>query len=128
MLLVLRKIERPYSPVMELCPGPYETLITTELAALIAALPDELVERRALSMAETADHIGLHLNGEINRALADVPDDDRVGISVRVAQRLFDDLSHLARVDTASRITATGQVFRAVLQHELARQGSLAAN
>lgn len=109
------KIERPYSPVMELGPGLYETLITTELAALIAALPDELVERRALSMAEAADRIGLYLNAEINRALADVPEDDRVAVSVRVAQHLFDDLGQLARVDAASRITDTGQVLRAVL-------------
>src|SRR4051794_1742948 len=100
---------------MELRPGLYETLITNDLAASIAGLPDELVDRRSLTMAEAADRIALYLGEEVNRALAGVPDDERVGVSLALAQRLFDELAQLAPADPASRITQPGEVLHAVL-------------
>ena len=100
---------------MELRPGLYEALVTNEITAALEAVPDELAERRALAAAEAADRISLYLSGEIKRALTDVPDDDRVAVSLRVAERLFDELGLLAPIEPAARITETGQILRAVL-------------
>jgi superfamily II DNA or RNA helicase/HKD family nuclease len=99
---------------VELRPGLYEALVTNELASLLGAIPDELAEQRQLASAEAADRIALYLSREIKRALAGVGDDDRVAVSLRVAQRLFDELGLIASVDPAARLTDTGNVLRAV--------------
>lgn len=100
---------------MDLRPGLYEALVTNEITTALEAIPGELTERRALAAAEAADRISIYLSAEVKRALTDVPDDDRVAVSLRVAQRLFDELGLLAPVEPAARITETGQVLRAVL-------------
>lgn len=110
-----RKIATQYSSAMELLPGLYESLVTDELAARVAALSDDLVEQRSLAPGEAADRIALYLSREITRALADVADDDRVAVSLQIAQRLFDELAGLTQVDAASRVTDTGWVLRSVL-------------
>lgn len=103
-----------YGPAMELRPGLYEALVTDALATALDAVPEDLVERRTLATAEAADRIALHLSTQVRRALIDVPDDDRVAVSLRVAQRLFDELAVLTGADPATRVTDSGQVLRSL--------------
>lgn len=71
--------------------GLYETLITEALAAELAALPSSLTPERAdLHRAEAADRIALHLSRVVERALAALPDKDRVRIGTALARDVID--------------------------------------
>ncbi len=75
--------------------GLYETLITEALAAELAALPSSLhPERTELHRAEAADRIALHLARVVERALASLPDPDRVRIGTALARDVVDLVVH----------------------------------
>lgn len=76
---------------MSLTRGLYETLITEALRARLEALaqgssPDD----GDLHSAEAADRVALHLSRVVERALAAVPDGERVRVATRLAREVID--------------------------------------
>ncbi|MFP5580073.1 MAG: DEAD/DEAH box helicase family protein, partial [Acidimicrobiia bacterium] len=101
----------------ELGPGLYESLVTEGLKAQLEALADELpVEQRGLRSAEAADRIAWHLSRQIDGALSDVPDEDRVEVGLRVARALLDRLGDLVHVDPATVPVDPATVLHAILR------------
>ncbi len=83
----------------ELGPGLYETLVTEGLRAQL----DKLAQRfpsdlRDLRAAEAADRIAWHLSRQVERALADISDGDRVRVGLLVARELLARLGELDKV------------------------------
>lgn len=101
----------------ELGPGLYEALITEGLRARLEALVERTpIDQRALRSAEAADRIAGHLSRQIEAALKDVGDDDRVAVGLQVAQALLAKLSEFAPTDPADAPVEPAQVLHAVLQ------------
>jgi superfamily II DNA or RNA helicase/HKD family nuclease len=101
--------------VDELGPGLYESLVTEGLKAQLEALADELpAEQRGLRSAEAADRIAWHLSRQIDGALSDVPDEDRVEVGLRVARALLDRLGDLVHVDPATVPVDPATVLHAI--------------
>ena len=101
----------------ELEPGLYESLITNALRAKLDGLPDALVPRdRRLSSADAADRIAWHVSKQVERALLDVSDEDRVDVALRVAQALLDRLGEVAESDGSARLIEPASVLHAVLR------------
>lgn len=87
----------------ELEPGLYETLVTEGLKAQLDELAERLpTEQRSLQSAETPDRIAWHLSRQIERALADVGDNERVQVGLSVAQDLLGRLGELVEVDRSA--------------------------
>jgi superfamily II DNA or RNA helicase/HKD family nuclease len=88
--------------VEELRPGLYEALLTEGLKAQLDEFAERLpVDRRALQAAEAPDRIAWHLSRQVELALADVGDADRVQVGLAVARALLDRLGELVEVDPA---------------------------
>lgn len=88
----------------ELGPGLYETLITADVEARLARLADRLhPQRRPLRAVEAPDRIAWHLGRQVERALADVPEDERAAVGVAVARALLDRLGDLVDADPGAR-------------------------
>ncbi|HEV7759273.1 MAG TPA: phospholipase D-like domain-containing protein, partial [Acidimicrobiales bacterium] len=103
----------------ELDPGLYETLVTEGLRLQLDELADRLprareLEQRSLRTAEAADRISWHLSRQIERALADVGDDDRVRVGVDVARALLERLGQLVATDPAATPVVPATVLHAV--------------
>jgi hypothetical protein len=80
----------------ELGPGLYEALVTEGLKAQLDSLAERLPSRvRDLRAAEAPDRIAWHLSKQIESALADVGDAERVGVGLTVARALLDRLGEL---------------------------------
>lgn len=77
----------------DLAPGLYESIVDALLAGRLAGIDQRLIERDRLRPADAADRIALHVGRLVRRALDGVPDDERVAIGVRVAQRLLQQVS-----------------------------------
>jgi superfamily II DNA or RNA helicase/HKD family nuclease len=102
--------------VEELAPGLYELLVTEGLKARLDALADRLPsEQRDLRAAEAPNRIAWHLSQEIERALADVAEDNRASVGIEVARALLDRLSELVDVDPASVPVDPATVLHAIL-------------
>ena len=98
-------------------PGLYESLITEGLRAQIAELSVRLpVDERPLNSADAADRIAWHVSQQVERALLDVSDEDRVRIGVEVARALIDRLGDLVEVDRRSILADPTAVLHAVLR------------
>ncbi|APR75572.1 DNA/RNA helicase of DEAD/DEAH box family protein [Minicystis rosea] len=70
--------------------GLYEILITEALATGLRALDGRLAAHtEKLRAAEAADRVALHLGRVVERALATVPDKERVAVGVVLARRLI---------------------------------------
>jgi superfamily II DNA or RNA helicase/HKD family nuclease len=103
--------------VDQLGPGLYESLVTEGLKARLEALADERpVEQRGLRSAEAADRIAWHLSRQIDGALSDVPDEDRVEVGLRVARALLDRLGDLVHVDLAALPVDPATILHAILR------------
>jgi hypothetical protein len=77
--------------VAELGPGLYELLITEGLRAQLDELAERLpVDERPLNSADASDRIAWHVSRQVERAVLDLGDDDRVHVGVRVARALLD--------------------------------------
>ncbi|MGV3759155.1 MAG: phospholipase D-like domain-containing protein, partial [Actinomycetota bacterium] len=101
----------------ELGPGLYEALITEGLRARLEALSERTpIDQRALRSAEAADRIAGHLGRQIEAALRDVGDDDRVEVGLQVAQALLARLGELVATDPADAPVDPAQVLHAILQ------------
>ncbi len=101
----------------ELGPGLYETLVTEGLKAQLDLLALRLsTERRSLRAAETPDRIAWHLSREIERALADVGDDERAQVGLKVARALLSRLGDLVEVDRTAMPVDPAVVLHAILR------------
>ncbi|MEO7572296.1 MAG: phospholipase D-like domain-containing protein, partial [Acidimicrobiales bacterium] len=101
----------------ELGTGLYETLITEGLRARLEALGDRMPsDQRTLRSAEAANRVAWHLSRQIEAALNDVRDEDRVQIGLQVARALLARLGELVATDPADTPTDPAQVLHAILQ------------
>ena len=101
----------------ELGPGLYESLVTEGLRAALDDLAERLtVKQRGLHAAEAPDRIAGHLRRQIERALVDVGDEDRVEVGLAVARALLGKLGELVAVDSAEVPVAPATVLHAVFQ------------
>ena len=100
----------------ELGPGLYETLITEGLRAQLDELAEQLVDKRPLDSADAADRIAWHLSRQVERALVDVNDDQRVEVGLRVARALLDRLGEFVESDPGARPTDPASVLHAILR------------
>ena len=98
-------------------PGLYEVLVTEGLRARLVTIAEALpVEERALRAAEAPDRIAWHLSLEIERALADVSDDQRAEVGISVARALLDRLGELVVVDSSAAPVDPASVLHAILR------------
>ena len=84
-----------------------------------AAQLDDLAERlpvdeRPLDGGDAADRIAWHVSRQVERALLDVSDEERVRVGVTVARALLDRLGELTEPDPAARPIEPAAVLRAV--------------
>lgn len=101
----------------ELGPGLYESLVTEGLKAQLDAIADRLpVEQRGLRAAEASDRIAWHLSRQIEGALSDVADDERVEVGFRVVRTLLDRLGELVKVDRTSLPVDPATILHAILR------------
>ncbi len=101
----------------DLGPGIYEALVTEGLAARLAELSRSVPATiRDLAPAEAPDRIAWHLSRQIERALHDVTETDRVAVGVQVARALFATLSELATTDPQEAPVDPAQILHAILQ------------
>lgn len=103
--------------VEELGPGLYETLVTEGLKAQLDELAERLPSRqRELRAAEAPDRIARHLSRQIELALSDVADADRVEVGLTVARALLDRLAELVDIDPSVVPIDPATVLHAVLR------------
>lgn len=101
----------------ELGPGIYEALVTEGLRARLDALADATpATTRALASAEAPDRIAWHLSRQIERALNDVTDADRVTVGLQVARALLATLGELVTTDPQETPADPAQVLHAIHQ------------
>lgn len=101
----------------ELEPGLYELLVTNGLEADLDRLPSALsASRRGLDAADAADRIAWHVSQQVERALLDVDEKERVAVALRVAQSLLGQLSQLVDVDDAALLVEPASVLQAILR------------
>jgi len=83
-----------YRRVTEPAPGLYEALITEGLKAALGSLDAQLLARsRPLRAAEAPNRIAWHLSRQIELALSDLSEAERVETGLRVARELLERLS-----------------------------------
>jgi len=100
----------------EVAPGLHEVLVTEGLRARIDALSGRWQSsERDLDSAEAPDRIAWHLSREIERALLDVTESDRVRVGIEVARALLARLGDLVESDQSELPTEPGTVLHAIL-------------
>jgi HKD family nuclease len=98
-------------------PGLFEQLITEELDSRLQQLPARVVPiREGLRPAEAADRVALQLARVVERALADVPEDERVQVGIDLARQLVTAIATaLPKSDAAGeRPALAGELLRAI--------------
>lgn len=101
----------------ELGPGIYEQLVTVGLRAQLDELAERLpVQERALDSADASDRIAWHVSRQVERALLDVNDEDRVRVGVEVARALLDRLGELVQADAQATPTEPASILQAILR------------
>lgn len=101
----------------DLGPGLFESLVTEGLRAQLAEIDDRLVtNQNALHSAEVPDRIAWHLSQQIQRALADVTESDRVAVGTQVARDLLERLGELLTTDLQELPVDPAQVLHAILR------------
>ena len=101
----------------ELKAGLYESLVTRGLQADLDELSSALESRRrGLSSADAADRIAWHVSKQIERALLDVDETERVAVALSVARGLLDRLGELAEVDQGTQLVEPASVLNAILR------------
>jgi len=76
-------------------PGLYDLLVTAGLAERLESLDERLIQKTGLHRAEAANRVALHVSREIERAIASVPDNERVETGIAVAHALLAKLTEL---------------------------------
>jgi superfamily II DNA or RNA helicase/HKD family nuclease len=103
--------------VDDLGPGLFETLVTEGLRARLTEIDKRLLaKQQPLRSAEAPDRIAWHLSRQIQRALADVSEDDRVAVGVQVARDLLERLGEHVTTDPQELPVDPAQVLSAILQ------------
>jgi superfamily II DNA or RNA helicase/HKD family nuclease len=98
--------------------GLYEILITEALASGLRDLDARLEARtEGLRSAEAADRIALHLARIVERALAGVPDDERVTVGARLARAIVE---RIDQTITGAKALPEGLVEPAAVLHSIA--------
>ncbi|MFN0030296.1 MAG: DUF3427 domain-containing protein [Acidimicrobiales bacterium] len=101
----------------DLGPGIYERLITEGLRAQLDELAKILpIDERSLSSADASDRIAWHVSRQVERALLDVSDEQRVQVGLQVARALLDRLGDLVQVDRQVMLADPPSVLHAVLR------------
>ena len=99
----------------DLEPGLFEVLITEGLQAEIRELTQRLsVDSRPLTTADVSDRIAWHVSRQVERALLDVSDEQRVEVGVRVARALLERLGELVQSDPSARPVDPASVLHAI--------------
>jgi superfamily II DNA or RNA helicase/HKD family nuclease len=102
--------------VSDLAAGLYERLLTEALEAALGALGPRFTARRAeLAPAEAPDRIAWHLGREVQRALSDLPEADRVTLGTPVARELLRRLAERVGAEPDLPLEP-GEVLHAVLR------------
>jgi superfamily II DNA or RNA helicase len=97
--------------------GLYETLVTEGLKLQLDQLSERAhVQSDALRSAEASDRIAWQLAEQIERALRDVPDDDRVAVGIEVARAVLQRVGEMIQLDPSGTPASPGSVLRAVLR------------
>jgi HKD family nuclease len=108
--------------VDDLGPGLFETLVTEGLRARLTEIDKRLLaKQQPLRSAEAPDRIAWHLSRQIQRALADVSEDDRVAVGVQVARDLLERLGEHVTTDPQELPVDPAQVLSAITAHPAAR-------
>ncbi len=103
--------------VADLEPGLYELLVTQALREKLDDLPGTLVQRdRGLSGADAADRISWHVSKQIERALLDVSEEERVDVAFRVAKAVLSRLGDFVPVDGSAHLAEPASVLHAILR------------
>jgi len=101
----------------EPAPGLYEVLLTEGLKAQLDALGERSPSRvRDLRAAEAPGRIAWHLSKQIESALADVSEAERVSVGLSVARALLDRLAELLTVDPAVMPADPASVLHALMR------------
>ena len=101
----------------ELGPGIYERLITEGLRAQLDELAKNMpVDERRLNSADASDRIAWHVSQQVERALLDVSDEQRVAIGLQLARALIDRLGELVDIDQQARLADPASVLHAILR------------
>ncbi|MFN3257893.1 MAG: DUF3427 domain-containing protein [Ilumatobacter sp.] len=99
----------------ELERGLYEVLVTDELAAQLDELARLSAEVRDLRSAEAPDRISLHISRQVERALRDVKDADRLRVGTDVARALLVQLAELTNTEAEQLPVSPAAVLHAIL-------------
>src|SRR3954447_17614459 len=104
----------------ELKTGLYELLITRGIERRIATRDNGLIKREALHRAEAPDRIALHLSRQIERAVAAVPERERVERGTVIARSLIAQLERLmADLDLDDEVVVEpGEVLRWITRRQ----------
>src|SRR2546429_94224 len=74
--------------------------------------------RAAFCCAEAPDRIAWHVSRQIERALADVGDADRVEVGLSIARALLERLGELLATDTGAAPSDPARVLHAILRRQ----------
>ena len=96
--------------------GLYEQLVTAGLDVRLRQLDDKLIDRANLHQAEAPNRVALHLSRQIERALSEVSEGERVAVAVAVVREMLERLGSLAGADLGDeRLAEPAQMLRAVM-------------
>jgi superfamily II DNA or RNA helicase/HKD family nuclease len=70
-------------------PGLYHALVTESLQRELESLAPDLIARGPLHSAEVADRMALHIARTVERAIAGLPEKDRVTLALKLAKTLI---------------------------------------
>jgi superfamily II DNA or RNA helicase/HKD family nuclease len=105
--------------VAEPIPGLYEALITQDLDAALCELDARLVARsRPLQAADAPNRIAWHLSRQIELALSDLNEGERVETGLRVAQELLARLAEMVSFERAAVPVDPAKVLHAILRRQ----------
>jgi HKD family nuclease len=91
--------------------------MTSGLRSKLDHLSSSLVPlNRLLTSADAADRIAWHISKQVERALLDVSDADRVDVAFRVAEALLDRLGEVAEADETVHLMEPASVLHAILR------------
>ncbi|MGH2719628.1 MAG: DEAD/DEAH box helicase family protein, partial [Actinomycetota bacterium] len=97
-------------------PGLYETLVTEQLQGQLERLGPQLeYRRRPLDPADAPDRIAWYVAHQVQAALKDLNDSERVRQGLQVARAVLDQLVSLAKADPAEAPADPASVLQSIL-------------
>ena len=99
----------------ELQPGIYELLVTEGLRARLDDVQSRLpIDVGRLDPADAADRIAWHVSRQIELALLDVSEDQRVEVAVKLAHALLDRLGDVVEFDPTVHLANPASVLHSI--------------